>query len=138
MTDGTVGKLDIDDNPEVITLARYQSFEGAELYGLQLVQRAACTNSTFDYAPWLGDTSDEASIPGGVPSASGDGTGATFAGSSGGSLELVVQTGDLGASDSNMQTPAGGGSTGTGTKKVKQVAPPSQSVFSASWGLLFD
>ncbi len=108
------------------------------MYGLQLVQRAACTDSSFNYAPWLGGSSDGASVP-------GDGTqpnptigGASFGSSSGGALELVLQTADLGPSDNNMQTPFGGGVSGTGTKKIKAIAPPGQSVFSASWGLLFD
>ncbi|MFH1531607.1 MAG: hypothetical protein ABIK09_12840 [Pseudomonadota bacterium] len=138
-TDDIEAMLDVNDDPDLITLARYQAFDGAELYGLQLVQRAACTDSTLNYAPWLGDTADGATLPdGGVPNSGGTPGGATFGGSSGGALELVVQTGDIGASDANMQTPSGGGLSGTGTKRVKSVEPPKQSVFSASWGLLFD
>jgi type IV pilus assembly protein PilY1 len=138
-TDDLEPMLDINDDPELITLARYQGFEGAELYGLQLVQRAACVDSSLNYAPWLGGSASGAEVPaGGTPNAYGSGQGASFTGSSGGALELVVQTGDLGASDSNMQAPSGGGSTGTGTKKITGIAAPTQSVFSASWGLLFD
>lgn len=136
-TDDLEPMLDVDDDPEVIDLQLYLAIPGAELYGLQLVQRAACVDSTFNYAPWLGDA-NEASIPGdGTPPNPTSG-GASFGNSSGGALELVLQTADLGASDSNMQTPSGGGVSGTGTKKIKAITPPSQSVFSASWGLLFD
>jgi len=131
--------LDVNDDPLIETLALYQEYEGAELYGLQIVQRAACTDSVFNYAPWLGDTEDGASIPGGgVPSPDGSGEGASFGGSSGGAIELTVQTSDMGASDSSMQTPAGGGISGTGTKKIKSMKTPAQSVYSMSWGLLFD
>ena len=137
-TDDLEPMLDINDDPELITLARYQGFEGAELYGLQLVQRAACVDSSLDYAPWLGGAATGAEIGSASGYSSNGGGGASFSGSSGGALELVVQTGDLGASDSNMQAPSGGGSTGTGTKKITGIAAPTQSVFSASWGLLFD
>ncbi len=137
-TDDIEPMLDVNDSPDLITLARYQAFEGAELYGLQLVQRAACVDSSLNYSPWLGGAESGAEVPAGGSTSYGSGDGASFSGSSGGALELVVQTGDLGASDSNMQTPSGGGSTGTGTKKVTGISAPAQSVFSASWGLLFD
>ena len=136
-TDDLEPMLDVNDDPEIIDLQLYMAIPGAELYGLQLVQRAACTDSTFNYAPWAGDA-NEASVPGDGTPPSSTSDGATFGNSSGAPLELVLQTADLGASDGEMQSPSGGGVSGTGTKKIKAIAPPDQSVFSASWGLLFD
>ena len=137
-TDDLEPMLDVNDDPEIEDLQLYLAIPGAELYGLQLVQRAVCTDSTSNYTPWEGGSASGATIPGdGTPPPPGSG-GGTFGGTHGGSLDLVLQTADLGASDSNMQTPEEGGVSGTGTKKVKSIAPPGQSVFSASWGLLFD
>ncbi|MBM4372180.1 MAG: hypothetical protein FJ098_11030, partial [Deltaproteobacteria bacterium] len=130
--------LDVNPSEAAVTLARYESYPGMELFGLQLIQRPACIDSAFDYAPWLGNGGAGAEVPpaGTLPPASPG--GATFGGSSGGALQVVVQTGEVGASDGELQAPGGGGVSGTGTKKVMDLAPPAQSVFSASWGLLFD
>ena len=61
-----------------------------------------------------------------------------FGGASSGDLEVVVQTGESGVSSPGMTPPEGGGVIKTGNKAAQKLTRPAQSVFSTSWGLVFD
>ena len=135
----------IDEDGDLLTpddLVEYITLADSELVGLQVTQRPTCFAGEEDFEPWLSDMKDGASTPGfGSPypgADSGSSGGSFFGGGTGGSLELVVQTGAAGESSPEMSPPAGGGVIETGSKSVKKLGAPSQSVFSTSWGMVFD
>jgi hypothetical protein len=139
--DDIVGAMDKDGN--LLTtgdLVEYITLENSELVGLQVTQRPTCFAGAEDIEPWESDLEDGAVTPGfGAQYPGADtGGGAYFGGGSGGSLELVVQTGTAGDSSPGMSPPAGGGVVETGSKSVKKMNAPAQTIFSTSWGLVFD
>ena len=130
----------LDEDGEALTQDNvlYIEFEGSELLGLALVQRPSCFDNASDYAPWNGGTAS-ATVPAGGESYNPTGSSSqSFSGASSGNLELVVQTGQTGVSSPEMEPPAGSGTVSTGNKAIQKLTPPSQSVFSTSWGLIFD
>ena len=136
-----VAALDEDGNPMTIDLEKFIVLENSELLGLAVTQRPTCFAEGGESEPWLSDLKDGATTPGfGSPFPGPDvGTGgAPFGGGSGGSLELVIQTGTTGDSSPDMNPPAGGGVIETGSKAVQKLGAPAQSVFSTSWGMVFD
>jgi hypothetical protein len=140
-TDDIEPMFDLDgDATTQDDLALYIELTDTEIYGLQLVQRASCLDAASNYTPWSGDYQDSAtSVPtGGASSLPGSTGGPTFSGASSAPMELVVQTGTVGQSDAKMSAPSGAGMSRTGNKISRKVASPSQSLFSLSWGLLFD
>jgi len=140
--DDVVGAIDEDGN--LLTtgdLVEYTTFENSELVGIQVIQRHACFADAEDSEPWKSDLKDGATIPGfgsQYPGADSGSGGSFFGGASGGSLELVVQTGASGDSSPGMSPPAGGGVIETGQKSVRKLGAPAQSIFSTSWGMVFD
>ena len=138
--DDLVAAMDEDGDPATLDLANYVEFENSELLGLQLIQRPSCFDQASNYQPWTGGVEEGSAPPSAGSPHPGAGVpgGPQFSGSSGGGLELVVQTGSSGVSSPEMQPPEGGGAVSTGNKAVQRVNPPSQTVFSTSWGLVFD
>jgi hypothetical protein len=135
------GAIDKDGN--LLTtgdLVEYVTLENSELVGLQVTQRPTCFAGADDIEPWQSDLKDGATTPGfGSQYPSADtGGGSYFGGGSGGSLELIVQTGAAGESSPGMSPPAGGGVVETGSKSVKKLDAPAQTIFSTSWGMVFD
>lgn len=133
-----VARLDEDGDPTTQALVAYNTYEDSELVGVQLVQRPACFAQATDFEPWNSASPTGTNAPQAGEATSQSGAGTAFQGTSGGNLELVVQTGSTGASSPQMQAPEGGGTSQTGNKAVLSVARPSRSVFSMSWGLVFD
>jgi len=137
--DDVIGKMDEDGCTITTELVKYVEFEDAELSGFQLIQRPTCFGSPTDYMPWQSGVT-EGSQKGSVsmPWSGGTGGGIAFGGASSAAPELVVQFGEAGVSSPEMSPPEGGGSISTGNKAVQKMTPPAQSVFSTSWGLVFD
>jgi type IV pilus assembly protein PilY1 len=119
----------------------YIEYEDTELTGIELVQKPSCLYDPNDFEPWLGNTSLGAETPAfgsPYPTGTSGGFGQQFGGSAGGGLEIVAQTGETGVSSPDMIPPEGGGTVSTGNKTVKQLVAPTRSMFSSSWGLVFD
>ena len=139
--DDVIPAFEVDNNDDGIVdeTVAYMSFENSELVGLELVQRPSCfADSDFS----AGNTAVKRSL--GAPGmgskfpALGPSSGIQFGGASSPKVELVVQTGQTGTSSPSMEAPEGGGLSKTGNKAVQKVSQPAQSVFSTSWGMVFD
>ncbi len=137
-----VPAMDADGDPLTMgDISEYIEFENTELVGIEVVQRASCVEDVSDYQPWLDGVTDSAPPPpfaSPYPSGAGGGASSYFGGSGGGNLELVVQTGSTGQSSPDTEAPAGGGTSQTGNKTVQTLQQPSKTIFSTSWGLVFD
>jgi len=139
-TDDIIGALDEDGEAHTLDFVEYLEFENSELLGVQVVQRPGCFSSPSDYEPWNDGVRSGSSPPksGGLFPGFGPGGGLMFGGASSGNLEVVVQTGETGVSSPGMTPPEGGGQIKTGNKAAQKLTRPAQSVFSTSWGLVFD
>jgi hypothetical protein len=141
-TDDVIGAMD-EDGSLLTTqdLVEYITYQNSEVVGLEVTQRPVCIDGLEESEPWLDAVSDGATVPGfgsPYPGADGSSNGSFTGSSGGGSLELVVQTGTSGASSPSMSPPAGGGVVSTGAKSVQKLSAPAQTIFSTSWGLVFD
>jgi hypothetical protein len=136
-----IGKLDLDGCPITTDdIGKFLELPDSDVFGVQLVQRPTCFENPGNYTPWTGVTTG-ATVPpigAGYPGVAQASPGPTFSGSSQGGIELVVQTGETGMSSPEMTPPAGGGQVQTGNKVVQKVPQPPQTVFSSSWGMVFD
>lgn len=143
-----IPRMDVDGNPLTYDIMPYVEYANSKALGLQLVQRPTCFETPDDYEPTtfmdgkagatpppMGTWEDE-SKTGTSPSKTTQGY--SFTDSKAGSLELVVQTGDVGTTAPNMAVPEGAGASTTGNKAAQKLSTPSQTVFSMSWGLLFE
>jgi type IV pilus assembly protein PilY1 len=134
-----IAAFDQDGCPITQDLTKYIELPESDVLGLKLVQRAACFAQETGWEPWESETAAGATVPDvGAGATGGKSSGAGFSGASGGGLELVMQTGQSGVSSPGMQPPEGGGAPQTGNTAAQKVVPPAQTVFSTSWGLVFD
>ena len=157
--DDLIPMLDEDGDPLTTTLVNYLEYAGSDLAGLQIIQRPGCFETPGSYAPWLDGADGGSSPPPAGTSAAGSPYGSSssgsdqmqFSGASAGALQIVMQTGNTGVSSPELtppnQVPGGGGSDpgaalsgvmNTGNKAIKEIEAPSQTIFSVSWGLIFD
>ncbi len=137
--DDVIEAFDQDGNPITQDLTKYIELPESEVLGLKLVQRATCFADKSGWEPWESESTPGAQVPAaGNFTAGGGNFGSSFSGASAGGLELVMQTGQSGVSSPGMEAPEGGGVTQTGNKAAQKVVPPAQTVFSTSWGLVFD
>lgn len=138
-TDDVVAAFDMDGCPITQDLTKYIELPESDVLGLKLIQRATCFEQESGWEPWESPSVGGAKVPTvGTNASAGASGGVQFAGASGGGLELVMQTGQSGVSSPGMQPPEGGGSPQTGNKAAQKIVPPAQTVFSTSWGLVFD
>lgn len=143
-----IPKMDVDGNPLTNDIMPYIEYANSKAIGLQLVQRPTCFETPADYEPTTfmdgkagatpppAGTWEEDSQTGSSPSKTTQGY--SFTDSKAGTLELVVQTGDVGTTTPNMAVPEGAGASTTGNKAAQKLSTPGQTVFSMSWGLLFE
>jgi hypothetical protein len=138
-TDDVVPRLDMDGDPLTDDTVTFIEYQDSELMGVNVVQRPSCSDQPGDYTPWSSGVTQEATVPpvGSTPPGGGTG-GMMFSGSSGGSPQVVVQTGQTGASSPGMQAPEGGGVVQTGNKAVHNLSAPPKTLFSTSWSMVFD
>jgi hypothetical protein len=136
-TDDVEAALDLDGSfLTTDDIELYRSFENSEVYGLSLLQTPSCTDSLNNYLPWAtGVGATPPSNPTGLPPEATTGS-PTFGGTSGGTLELVVQTGQIGEQSDKIQPQDGENSTGN--KTLQALPTPGRSMMSTSWGVVFD
>ncbi len=140
--------MDVDSNPLTNDIMPYVEYATSKALGMQIVQRPTCFETPDDYEPTSFIDGKEGATPPPMgtweeeskngTSPSGTTQGYSFSGSKAGSMELVVQTGETGSTTPNMAVPDGAGASTTGNKAAQKLATPGQTVFSMSWGLLFD
>jgi hypothetical protein len=136
-TDDFEAALDLDGNfVTTDDIELYRTMENSEVFGLSLLQTPSCTDSLNNYLPWAnGVGATPPSNPTGLPPAAGS-SGPSFGGTTGGTLELVVQTGEIGEQSDKIQPQSG--ESGTGNKTLQALPVPGRTMMSTSWGVVFD
>lgn len=116
-----IGKLDEDGDVATATLVTHITLEDSVPYGMSLISRPACS----------GGSGVGTAAAGGAASVSGGDS--ALRSSKVGQLELVVQTGSTGQSNT-ASTPAKGGTTPSVAKFHQRLVRPAKQVISVSWG----
>jgi hypothetical protein len=128
--------LDLDGNYITINdLVLYRPFDDSEVFGLSLLQTPSCSDALTNYLPWANGIGAVVPLNSVFPTGAGT-SGASFAGTTSGSLEIVVQTGAAGEQSPGLSPP--NGASGTGNKAKQTLPPPARFIQSIGLGILFD